>query len=410
MLDSPIEKEVLLSAYERLQMESGIPQQIIIMDDDQKLFIDLKDETYLRLFHTHFQKNKSLRLQEFLFTRDNCFITGEGGKYANEVIIPFTKKTDSAASKVTETSTTTDYVPQSVPRDIQREFIVGSEWLYLKIYTGTVVGEQILKTRIKPLIQKLLGKGIIEKWFFIRYADPKPHLRIRFYHSSDKNFWKKVIDRINTSLTDLVQSGAIEKIQFDTYVREVARYGYDKIEFSESMFHSDSDAIIDFIDLLEGEEDETFRWLMALRNIDMLLSDFQFELENKGKLLEWLKNGYIHEFELDKEGIARLDQLYRSDRKKIGSFLDEQDDAKNETQDMVAVFRKRSERNRSIIKELTSPRDSENRIYLPDLVASHIHMSVNRMLTASQRKQELVLYYLLARHYESRLAFIKYNT
>ena len=43
-------------------------------------------------------------------------------------------------------------------------------------------------------------------------------------------------------------------------------------------------------------------------------------------------------------------------------------------------------------------------IALDELVASYLHMQVNRLLRSAQREQELVLYELLIRHYQAQRA------
>ena len=404
MPDQTMTNADLFNLYGRMREKLNIPSKVIIMDKDQKLFIDLEDESYLRLFHNYFRKNQQLRLQEFLFTQENCFVTGEGGKYAHEVIIPLTKKQK-------EKKPQQAYTPFPQPREAatRREFAVGSEWLYCKLYTGAVAGEHILKESIAPLALELQKKGLVEKWFFIRYADPKRHLRIRFFHSTDKKFWKEIIDTINSALAGYEGPGLIEKVQYDTYERELARYGHEKIALSETLFFHDSEAIVHFLGLLEGEESETLRWLMALRNIDMLLSDFGFPLEKKHELLQLLKNDFIKEFNVDKPGLSQLDQLYRTESKRIQRFLDERYDDDNGIMPLVSVFRERSERNKSIIEKLLKNDAAQRSINLLYLADSHVHMTLNRMLVSDHRKQEMVLYYLLTRYYESRLLFIKFN-
>ena len=63
---------------------------------------------------------------------------------------------------------------------VKRSFIIGSEWVYYKIYTGPKTADSILVDFIKPIVDQLLKDGIIKMWFFIRYADPEFHLRVRF--------------------------------------------------------------------------------------------------------------------------------------------------------------------------------------------------------------------------------------
>jgi lantibiotic biosynthesis protein len=396
--------EELCNVYGRMREQLNIPSKVIIMDKDQKLFIDLEDVSYLRLFHNYFRKNQQLSLQEFLFTPENCFVTGEEGKYANEVIIPLTKKLEEKKPQRTDHG-----FRQTGAGITRREFTLGTEWLYCKLYAGSVAGEHILKECIAPLALNLKEEGLIEKWFFIRYADPKPHLRIRFFHSADKKFWQKTIDNINSAVAGYSGPGLIEKVQYDTYERELARYGDEKIALSETLFYHDSEAIVHFLGLLEGAESETLRWLMALRNIDMLLSDFRFPLEKKHELLQLLKNRFTREFSVDKPGLSQLDQLYRTESKRIQRFLDERYDDDNEIGPLVSVFRERSERNKSIMEKLSENDGTQSSIDLSYLADSHVHMTLNRMLVSDHRKQEMVLYYLLTKYYESRLGFIKFN-
>jgi len=73
-------------------------------------------------------------------------------------------------------------------------------------------------------------------------------------------------------ITKLIDSDIVHKVQADTYQREIERYGEETIELGEQIFFHDSEAVIDFIGLLETDDDERYRWLFALRGIDTMLS------------------------------------------------------------------------------------------------------------------------------------------
>lgn len=118
---------------------------------------------------------------------------------------------------------------------IQRSFIVGDNWLYYKIYTGSRTSDMILLEIIKPLTESLLYNDVIDKWFFIRYADPKPHLRIRFHCTETKNIGV-VISELLPFFKELINQDLVWKIQIDTYNRELERYGENTIIISESLF------------------------------------------------------------------------------------------------------------------------------------------------------------------------------
>ena len=54
----------------------------------------------------------------------------------------------------------------------KRIFIIGDEWLYLKLYTGVKTADYILTTHFKNLLDQMIRNEYIDHWFFIRYSDP----------------------------------------------------------------------------------------------------------------------------------------------------------------------------------------------------------------------------------------------
>ncbi len=173
--------------------------------------------------------------------------------------------------------------------NIQRNFSIGSEWLYYKLYTGHKTSDLVLTEIIKPIAQQLTNEKVIDKWFFIRYADPKHHVRLRF-HCLDKSSIGRIISVLHEPLEHFMEEDLIWKIQLDTYQRELERYGTETMEFSETIFYHDSDSIVDFLDLIEGKEGEQLRWLFGLRSINHLLDCFDYSLEEKLVLMDSLKN------------------------------------------------------------------------------------------------------------------------
>ena len=62
----------------------------------------------------------------------------------------------------------------------QRAYIPGETWVYYKLYTGIKTSDILLMKVIYPVVRKLLYKGLIRSYFFIRYTDPDFHLLFRF--------------------------------------------------------------------------------------------------------------------------------------------------------------------------------------------------------------------------------------
>ena len=110
-----------------------------------------------------------------------------------------------------------------------RTCLVGSKWLYYKIYCGVKTADTLLLEVLKPLTKNLLEKQIINKWFFIRYSDPKPHLRFRVELIDLKNNYE-VIQTVKTLLNPYINNRQIWDIQIANYKRELERYGAKTIE------------------------------------------------------------------------------------------------------------------------------------------------------------------------------------
>jgi len=138
---------------------------------------------------------------------------------------------------------------------IKHNFYPGDEWLYYKIYCGENTTDKILIETIQPLVSFLFKNKFIEKWFFIRYSDPEPHLRIRFL-VTDPLHLSIVIRQMNMRLKRYTESKEIWNLQIDTYQREVKRYGTNTIEVAESFFYKDSEFILHLLDNTTNDADK----------------------------------------------------------------------------------------------------------------------------------------------------------
>src|SRR5262249_17411957 len=63
---------------------------------------------------------------------------------------------------------------------VERRLFPGSSWLYLKIYCGRATADAVLRDHLAPVIAAATERRVADRWFFLRYADPDPHLRLRF--------------------------------------------------------------------------------------------------------------------------------------------------------------------------------------------------------------------------------------
>lgn len=93
-----------------------------------------------------------------------------------------------------------------------------------------------------------------DQWFFIRYSDPDWHLRLRF-HGDPKRLQSTVVPLLQETVMPLMADGQVRCLQYDTYYREIDRYGGDaSMLHAEKSFHIDSAAVLQMVERYAGDE------------------------------------------------------------------------------------------------------------------------------------------------------------
>jgi thiopeptide-type bacteriocin biosynthesis protein len=117
----------------------------------------------------------------------------------------------------------------------------GGEWLYAKLYAGESAQEAIVRTRLGELVNEVaLTECGVDGWFFLRYADPEPHLRLRFHGKVD-SLWTTLLPRLHGWATRLRRDGLLARCVLDSYDPEVERYGGpEAMAAAERVFDADS--------------------------------------------------------------------------------------------------------------------------------------------------------------------------
>lgn len=282
---------------------------------------------------------------------------------------------------------------------IKRTFLLGEEWLYYKIYCGVRTADRVLVELIMPLIEKLLDDHYISAWFFIRYGDPDPHLRLRFRVSNIHNLGI-IIEEFNKVALPYLDHGSIWKIQTDTYNRELERYGSTTMVLSEELFFYESSFILKALHLVK---DEGLYFMLVVKAVDDFVSLFEFGAEEKLKFYQKWATAYKNEFKIDKTTKLSLDKKYRNSSKhfalvmsnKLTTLLKEE---------IVKALNERNDQIRPLTEKLLKYNTSNTlEVTLNDLLSSYIHMFVNRVFRDRQRFYEMVVYDFLVRYQSSKL-------
>ena len=292
---------------------------------------------------------------------------------------------------------------------MQRTFIIGDKWLYLKLYTGLKTADTLITALIGSLSSNFIDDNLAEKWFFLRYNDPQFHLRWRI-SITDPEKIGTIITRVNKAIVPYLDNDMIYKVQLDTYKREIERYGSNSIGIMEQLFWHNSMLVCDYLSQTKDSEDEINRWLFSMRAIDSFLNLFNYELDQKLRLLSIMANSYGKEFNIDSALISQLSDRYRANKKDIFNFMSLTFDDANAYEALLKVqhqFNIRSTRGVNEILKLEN--DKQLAVSVDNLLISYIHMFMNRLFRSKQRLHEMVIYGFLFRYYRSQLAQSKHS-
>lgn len=274
---------------------------------------------------------------------------------------------------------------------MKTKIIPGCEWLFLKIYTGVKTADFILEEAILPLIETFQENDFISKWFFIRYNDPKPHLRLRF-RLKNTNDYDKIFNEINISLREYINSGEISNILIDTYNREIERYGENTMEEAETLFCINSEFTLQCL-----RYDDEEKIIVSLFYIDEVLNRLNLSVQKK---LDWIKdfnNAFKHEFNADKRLNSQLDKKYRMFKPQYLNFI--RSEKFSVERNLIVSYI--GESNVALQSIISHDENQSLALSLQSFFSSIFHMNINRIFISNQRLFELVIYDYLFRHYKS---------
>jgi thiopeptide-type bacteriocin biosynthesis protein len=405
----------LFRHVQKWRAERRLPRYFTLADGDNELPVDLDNilsiEAFAQMVHTRSQAT----LHEFYPAPTHLCAYGPEGAFTHEIVVPFVKADEGVKGRADEgvkgrkgeevtrsALSSHPFTPSPLHpfTSSPRRFAPGSAWLYAKLYTGTATADRVLKGVVREVVDEVQRREAARHWFFLRYSDPDWHIRLRF-RGEPERLRGEVQPLLEDAARPWLESGALWRVQYDTYEREMERYGGAAgISLAEQFFHADSDAVLRIIEMLEpGAAGLDERWRLVCAGIDMLLNDFGLSLKEKYELLRGVRDGFAREHHADKNFHGRLGEKYRQERKALGELLEYSDT--HPLAPGFEVFRQRSQALAPLSEQLRAATLTAS---VNDILASYLHLHANRLLRSAQRQQELVLYDLLTRHYDSLLA------
>ena len=394
------EKEVMDKMFEFI-FKNKLPKIFYLTDGDNELLINIGNRLSVQAFVDSLKNRNFITLKELPLKYESSQEQNNALSFTKQYIAPIIKK-----EKVYRRIRPKNYELKS-HESIQRRFIPGQNWVYAKMYCGMQQANYYISTLLQEIVLECKTNKLIDKWFFIRYSDPGFHLRLRI-HVPNKALIQSVINLINEKLVPHISDTHIWKIQYDTYDRELERYGSNTIEVAESFFCTDSEAVSNFQIQLQNNSHPNTRTFWLLRAIDDMLTEFNLTLFEKETYMERLRNNFADEFKVGKQTNEQIDIRYRKIKKEVENVLSGNNSYFDNS--IVDILEKRKSEIRNQAKIINSIKEHNKlTVSIDSILTGFIHMTCNRLFTTHARRQEMIMYDYLYRYYKSRNAIIRAN-
>lgn len=386
-------------AVQRCRAERRLPRWVVVADHDNTLPVDLDNALSVDVLLHLLRTRDAATLTELYPQFESLCASGDDGHYLHELVIPCVGL-GTRNSPVRRDQTSLATAPPA-PARTPRIFAPGSEWTYAKLYTGSGTADRVLSRIVGPVSRSLYRRGLIDRWFFIRYADTAEHLRWRL-HAVDRRDADTVRREVERNVAAAMSDHLVRRLTFDTYERELERYGGDVgIELSEQLFWADSEAVIDWLDPDSGlGDDPEWRWQAAMAGADAWLADLGLDTDARWQLAKDRRAAFGREFRADAQVGRQLAAKYRAARPQLQRLFTSEAEKPLPWLDVLA---RRSTRAREVVAALHAAWASgELSVPVRALAESYVHMHLNRLFRAEHRAHELVVYDFLSCLYQSR--------
>ncbi|MGC4804982.1 lantibiotic dehydratase [Micromonospora sp. DT233] len=150
-------------AWHRYRDQHRLPGQILVGDDDVRLCLDLDNDTHLAVLRTHLARHART-----IVTESPGPAGWIGGRPAELLLTLTATSPTTPSTRPVQAVTTLQHRPGQSP------------WLEARLYGR----QDDILTDLARQPSEVLPKG----WWFLRYPDPEPHLRLRICLQGDGQF------------------------------------------------------------------------------------------------------------------------------------------------------------------------------------------------------------------------------
>jgi thiopeptide-type bacteriocin biosynthesis protein len=216
------------TAVEAWRVRRRVPDAVALTEGDQRLPLNLAESAHRAVLRTHLAKSPTAVLTEA--PARSAWFDGR----AHEVTVPLT---------VTHPPQWPAVPPVTEDRVLSRNHghLPGSRpWLLAQLYGHPERHAEILARHLPTLLN---AWDTPPAWWYLRYRDPRPHLRLRIAVPEDADVGQTAA-RISEWAAELRSAGLVNDLKFATTYPETGRWGKGPLmEAAERVFAADSRAL-----------------------------------------------------------------------------------------------------------------------------------------------------------------------
>lgn len=364
-----------------------LPRFLTAGSSENPLFVDTASRMGLDLLERQVARSRrGLAVQE-AWAQQGRWDEPAADLPATELVIPF-HRPPPAAAPGGRGRLFGRAVTAQVPRGAIPRYGPGSRWASTKIY-GRPGRLDDLLSAIAPMIESAVAAGEVRRWFFVRYADPEHHLRLRF-QGCPRKLWGGFVPELWRALSELDRYW--DHAIADEYRPEVDRYGGPRgLLFAERLFNADSELAVRL-----GSVDDGDRVCTAALTMHRILLALGHSLPDRRGISAAAEKARATRHRVE---AARIEAGRRS-RMGTAALIEALGPALEFAgNDAVGKWTRRIACLGPAIRDIheTDPPT------LSAITLSLLHMHCNRMFVDNQNFWEVVAYSLLRRAYDRQL-------
>lgn len=364
------------------------PKELLLTEGDNRLPIDLGNDHDVAYVERELERRSEIVLEESFISVERSWIEDEDGKlYASEFVTPLVL--NSAYSTVSKPGIARTMPP--IQGSSQCHLLPGGDCVFMKMYSNNVLHNELLSFYLAPLFAKIRELDMDLVPFFVRYADDDGHIRVRILGSAEI-LRHKVLPLVFETAHSAVQSQLAFRIAFDTYDREVDRYGgISTISIAEQVFAADSEFALTALRTGVPSSISERRVLATAVNYVYLMSWSQCFSWSHGDLRELLD---AYTIDVGKESRLRMNRKFRDIRPTVMRFVQNYPAPLESLGDRMGLALSSLESSlRPLFREFHQAHESEGLACMPqELVMSMMHMSNNRLFGIDHQFEHEALY------------------